>query len=60
VLKSDEMPLEARLEFERRNYCLAYATADQKEGMKAFLEKRKPLFRGESSTERAVRCCPCV
>jgi enoyl-CoA hydratase len=33
------------LEVERRNYRILYDTADQKEGMAAFLEKRKPGFK---------------
>lgn len=33
------------LELERRNYRMLYDTADQKEGMAAFLEKRKPGFK---------------
>ena len=33
--------------FERRLFHALFATADQKEGMAAFVEKRAPQFRGE-------------
>ena len=46
VLAADEMPLAAGMETERRLYELAMATEDRIEGMDAFLEKRKPQFRG--------------
>ncbi len=41
------MDLEAGLEYERQCYSVLYATEDQKEGMKAFKEKRKPQFQGK-------------
>lgn len=47
VLKSFSTTLEGGLEFERKNFYLLFATKDQKEGMKAFVEKRKPEWRGE-------------
>jgi enoyl-CoA hydratase len=34
------------LEFERKNFYLLFASQDQKEGMQAFVEKRKPNFTG--------------
>jgi enoyl-CoA hydratase/carnithine racemase len=40
-------PLDAALLMEQRAYEALYATADQKEGMRAFLEKRKPKFVGK-------------
>jgi enoyl-CoA hydratase/carnithine racemase len=46
VLAAEEMPLSAGLDHERRLYELAMATEDRVEGMTAFLEKRKPEFRG--------------
>ncbi len=42
-----ETTIREGLEIERRNYLLLYDTADQKEGMRAFLEKRPPHFRAE-------------
>ncbi len=47
VLAVDEMPLSAGLEYERRVFYSLFATDDQKEGMKAFLEKRKAKFEGK-------------
>jgi enoyl-CoA hydratase/carnithine racemase len=38
--------LEGALLLERRAIQLLFDSQDQKEGMRAFLEKRKPVFRG--------------
>ncbi len=46
VLAADESGLSAGLEQERRLYELAMATEDRVEGMSAFLDKRRPDFRG--------------
>jgi enoyl-CoA hydratase/carnithine racemase len=46
VLAAEETPMTAGLETERRLYELSMATEDRIEGMDAFLEKRKPKFRG--------------
>jgi enoyl-CoA hydratase/carnithine racemase len=46
VLAADETSLGAGLETERRLYELAMATEDRIEGMDAFLEKRRPEFKG--------------
>ncbi len=46
VLAGQDAPLEAALMLERKAFQLLFATSDQKEGMRAFLEKRKPEFRG--------------
>jgi enoyl-CoA hydratase/carnithine racemase len=40
-------PLETALMLERKAFQLQFATRDQKEGMRAFLEKRKPMFEGK-------------
>lgn len=46
VLKSFENSLSEGLSFERKNFYMLFATEDQKEGMTAFVEKRKPEFKG--------------
>jgi enoyl-CoA hydratase len=46
VLKAHESFLSEGLEFERKLFYMLFATEDQKEGMRAFLEKRKPSFKG--------------
>jgi enoyl-CoA hydratase len=38
--------LEAGLRYEHQCLSLLFATEDQKEGMQAFIEKRKPTFKG--------------
>ena len=45
VNRSFEVPLSEGLRFERRVFHSTFATEDQKEGMSAFVEKRKPAFR---------------
>lgn len=46
VLKVFDTPLQEGLLIERKNFYLLFGTEDQKEGMNAFVEKRKPQFRG--------------
>ncbi len=46
VLRSMDTPLEVGLEYERRLWALVFATEDRQEGVRAFLEKRTPVFRG--------------
>ncbi len=46
VNRAYEVSLSEGVLFERRLFHSTFATADQKEGMAAFLEKRLPVFRG--------------
>ena len=47
ILRAQDTTLEVGLEFERKAFYMLFATEDGKEGMKAFLEKRKPNFKGK-------------
>jgi enoyl-CoA hydratase len=47
ILKAQDTALEVGLDFERKSFYMLFATEDGKEGMKAFLEKRKPNFKGK-------------
>jgi enoyl-CoA hydratase len=47
VNKALDLPLQEGLIFERKNFYTLFSTEDQKEGMSAFVEKRKPEFRGK-------------
>ena len=46
VNRAFETSLAEGVRFERRVFHSLFATADQKEGMGAFVEKRAPKFRG--------------
>lgn len=46
VNKAFETTLSEGLEYERKLFYMLFSTADQKEGMRAFVEKRKPTFTG--------------
>ena len=45
VNRSYETTLAEGVLFERRTFHSTFATEDQKEGMAAFVEKRKPAFK---------------
>jgi len=47
VNKTFEMGLSQGLDFEREVFYLLFASEDKTEGMKAFLEKRRPEFKGK-------------
>ena len=47
VNRAFEAPLAEGTRFERRIFATLFATADQKEGMAAFVEKRPPKFKNE-------------
>jgi len=46
INQAEELSLREGLGFERRNFYLLFASADQTEGMAAFLEKREPNWKG--------------
>lgn len=46
ILKSFDTTIESGLEFERKNFYMLFASEDQKEGMRAFVEKRKAEWKG--------------
>ncbi len=47
ILRALDTTLEVGLDYERKAFYTLFATEDGKEGMKAFLEKRKPMFKGK-------------
>ncbi len=47
VNRAYETHLDEGLHFERKNFYLLFASEDQKEGMQAFVEKRRPNFKGK-------------
>lgn len=46
VNKAVDYPLYEGMQYERKNFYLLFASQDQKEGMNAFVEKRKPEYKG--------------
>ena len=47
VLKATEMTQDQALDMERKLFYLLFSTEDKEEGVKAFLEKRKPQWKGQ-------------
>lgn len=47
VINGEDAPLETALRLERKAFQLLFDTADKREGVSAFLEKRKPSFIGK-------------
>jgi enoyl-CoA hydratase len=47
ILRAHDTTLEIGLEYERKLFYTLFATEDAHEGMHAFLEKRKPVFKGK-------------
>jgi enoyl-CoA hydratase len=46
INKSLDLPLSIGMDYERDLFAMCFGTEDQKEGSKAFLEKRKPQYKG--------------
>ncbi len=47
VHKAVDTSIYEAMQFERKNFSLLFSSEDQKEGMSAFKEKRKPHFKGQ-------------
>jgi len=47
ILAGEDASLETALTLERKAFQLLFASADKREGMQAFFDKRKPDFKGE-------------
>ena len=47
VRAGEDLPLDRALWYEQGEFAALFGTADQKEGMRAFLEKRPPRWQGK-------------
>jgi enoyl-CoA hydratase len=45
--EGSDLPLDTALSIEKREFIQLFDTQDKAEGMRAFLDKRKPVFKGE-------------
>lgn len=46
VNRAQDLPLEHGLAYERSQFLIAFGSEDKQEGTTAFIEKRKPVWRG--------------
>ena len=47
IMKSFDTTIEMGLDYERKVFYMLFASEDMKEGMNAFIEKRKPEWKGK-------------
>jgi enoyl-CoA hydratase len=47
ILRAFDTTIETGMDIEKKNFYMLFATEDKMEGMKAFIEKRKPIWKGK-------------